>query len=104
MEEAPLRDQNQDLKITRSNLQEIVKEGRARWKIENETFNSLKNQGYHFEHNFGYRKKYLSSLSAYLMMLAFFIDQCLPHLKKRFQAAHKKWGAKDFCGRFYGLP
>nr|WP_198246747.1 hypothetical protein [methane-oxidizing endosymbiont of Gigantopelta aegis] len=23
---------------------------RARWRIENETFNTLKNQGYHFEH------------------------------------------------------
>ena len=25
--------------------------GRSRWKIENETFNTLKNQGYHFEHD-----------------------------------------------------
>ena len=31
--------------------------GRARWKIENETFNTLKNQGYHFEHNYGHGKK-----------------------------------------------
>ena len=29
----------------------IMKAGRARWKIENETFNTLKNQGYHFAHN-----------------------------------------------------
>ena len=28
--------------------------GRARWKIENETFNTLKNQGYNFEHNYGH--------------------------------------------------
>jgi len=34
--------------------------GRARWKIENETYNTLKNQGYHFEHNFGHGHHYLS--------------------------------------------
>ena len=28
--------------------------GRARWKVENETFNTLKNQGDHLEHNFGH--------------------------------------------------
>jgi hypothetical protein len=27
---------------------------RARWKIENEHNNVLKNHGYHFEHNFGH--------------------------------------------------
>jgi hypothetical protein len=31
--------------------------GRARWKIENETFNTLKNQGYNFEHNYGLGEK-----------------------------------------------
>ena len=33
------------------NVGAIMRGGRARWKIENETFNTLKNQGYHFEHN-----------------------------------------------------
>jgi hypothetical protein len=28
----------------------MVRGARARWKIENETFNTLKNQGYHIEH------------------------------------------------------
>jgi hypothetical protein len=32
----------------------ITRGARARWKIENESFNTLKNQGYHLEHNFGY--------------------------------------------------
>ena len=31
--------------------------GHVRWKIENETFNTLKNQGRHFEHNYGPGKK-----------------------------------------------
>jgi hypothetical protein len=38
----------------RNNIVMLVKGGRARWKIENETFNTLKNQGYHIEHNFGH--------------------------------------------------
>lgn len=36
-----------DIHITKKNIGDLVKGGRARWKIENETFNILKNQGYH---------------------------------------------------------
>ena len=43
--------------ITRENVFSIMQAGRARWKIENETFNTLKNRGYQFEHNFGHGKK-----------------------------------------------
>ena len=42
-----------DTEITELNAYKIARGGRARWHIENETFNTLKNQGYHFEHNFG---------------------------------------------------
>jgi hypothetical protein len=42
--------------------------GRARWKIENETFNTLKNQGYHFEHNYRHGTQNLSVVFAILMM------------------------------------
>ena len=52
-----------------------MKAGRARWKIENETFNTLKNQGYEFEHNFGHGKRHLSNTMMTLMMLTFLIDQ-----------------------------
>ncbi len=38
-----------DLDVTPETLVEFVKGGRARWRIENETFNTLKNQGYAFE-------------------------------------------------------
>lgn len=64
-----------DIEITKNNAYKIMKGGRARWKIENETFNTLKNQGYNFEHNFGHGYKYLSTVFAMLMMLAFMIDQ-----------------------------
>ena len=36
-----------DIKIEKNNIVELVKIGRCKWKIENETFNTLKNQGYH---------------------------------------------------------
>ena len=61
--------------VTDKNVYELVCGGRARWKIENETFNTLKNQGYQFEHNFGHGKKNLHTVFAFLMMLAFLIDQ-----------------------------
>lgn len=64
-----------DIPLTRQNVYALVKAGRARWKIENETFNTLKNQGYHFEHNYGHGKKNLASVLAATMFLAFLVDQ-----------------------------
>jgi hypothetical protein len=64
-----------NIKITQNNVFMIMKGGRARWKIENETFNTLKNLGYNFEHNYGHGKKYLSTVFGMLMMLAFLLDQ-----------------------------
>ena len=40
-----------------------------------ETFNTLKNQGYHFEHNYGHGEKNLATVLALLMFLAFTVDQ-----------------------------
>ena len=68
----------------------IMKGGRARWKIENETFNTLKNQGYHLEHNYGHGKQYLSSVFALLTMLAFLVDQLQKHCCPLFQQALHK--------------
>lgn len=64
-----------NIKVTEKNVKELVKCGRARWKIENETFNTLKNQGYQFEHNYGHGFLHLSNLLATLMLLVFLIDQ-----------------------------
>lgn len=64
-----------NISISIDNVEKIVNAGRARWKIENETFNTLKNLGYNFEHNYGHGKKYLSTVLCLLMMLAFLIDQ-----------------------------
>ena len=63
-----------DLPINEENAMQLMRAGRARWKIENETFNTLKNQGYCFEHNFGHGEKNLSTVFAFLMMLAFLLN------------------------------
>ena len=52
-----------DLAVDRSNVAELAACGRARWKIENETFNVLKTNGHHLEHNFGHGKENLSACS-----------------------------------------
>jgi hypothetical protein len=64
-----------DLPITYQNVYQIMRGGRVNWRIENNTFNTLKNQGYHFSHNFGHGYKHLSTVFCMLMMLAFFVDQ-----------------------------
>jgi len=66
-----------DIPIDRSNIKDLVRGGRARWKIENETFNTLKNQGYHIEHNYGHGKKNLSLVFFILNLLAFYTHQIL---------------------------
>jgi hypothetical protein len=55
----------------------LVKGGRSRWKIENETFNTLKNQGYHIEHNFGHGQQNLSMIFFTLNLSAFYVHQIL---------------------------
>jgi hypothetical protein len=52
-----------DLPVTRKTAAEIAACGRARWKIENETFNVLKNNEYNLEHNFGHGKDTLARWS-----------------------------------------
>lgn len=77
-------------KIMEDVIYELMRGARSRWKIENETFNTLKTQGYHFEHNYGHGYKNLSTVMGYLMMLAFLIDQIQQLCCPQFQAALKK--------------
>jgi len=83
-----------DISITRENAYQLVLAGRAHWKIENETFNTLKNQGYQFEHNFGHGKKNLSVVLMKIMFLAFLVDQILQVACRLFQATWEKSKSK----------
>jgi hypothetical protein len=84
-----------DMEVTKDNAKSIMQAGRERWKIENETFNTLKNQGYNYEHNFGHGYKTLSNVFAGLMLLAFLVDQCLEDVNLEFRAVMKKYGSRS---------
>jgi hypothetical protein len=60
-----------DLAVSKDNVAELAACARARWKIENETFNTLKTKGYNLEHNFGHGKQYLAAFLATLNLIAF---------------------------------
>jgi hypothetical protein len=63
----------------------VVTAGRARWKIENENNNVLKNRGYHFEHNYGHGSQYLSQVLLTLILLAFLCHTVLQLTDSRYQ-------------------
>ena len=79
-----------DIPLHEANLLRVMRGARARWKIENETFNTLKHQGYHFEHNLKHGYQHLSTVLAYLMMLTFLVDQVQQHCCGLFQQASAK--------------
>jgi hypothetical protein len=65
-----------DKEIVAENVRLLVECGRtrgprARWKIENEQNNILKNYRYNLEHNFGHGKNHGSELYAVLNLLGF---------------------------------
>jgi hypothetical protein len=83
-----------DMNITNENVYDIMKGGRVNWKIENNAFNTLKNQNYHFSHNFGHGYKNLSTVFGMLMMLAFFVDQVQELSCQLFKKARAKFKSR----------
>jgi hypothetical protein len=83
-----------DIWITKDNVKTLARGGRARWKIENETFNTLKNQGYYLEHNYGHGDKNLSVNMVTMMFTAFLVDQiqqaCCQTFKKAFSVMNER--------------
>lgn len=82
-----------NLKPTKQNVCEIAIAGRQRSKIENETFNALKNHGFHFEHNFGHGKEHLQFNFLLLNLLAFLMHQLLALGDKLYREALSWKGA-----------
>jgi len=68
--------------------------GRARWKMANETCNTLKNQGDNFEHTSGHGEQNLSVVFATRMMLAFLVDHTQQLCCALCQAVWVKVGSK----------
>ena len=82
------------LEVNDGNVAEIAQGGRCRWKIENECFNTLKNQGYYLEHNFGHGKKHLSHNLYLLTLLAFFFHQVFELTDPAYQLCRRSLGSK----------
>ena len=87
----------------RGNVAELAACGRARWKIENETFNVLKTNGYNLEHNFGHGKKTLASILVTLNLLAFgfhtaAISGCSPGEPGRHRPWRNTTASSSICG------
>jgi hypothetical protein len=83
-----------DLRVTKRHVYRLMRGGRARWKIENERFNTLKNQGDNFEHTYGHGTQNLSVMLAMVMMLAFLVDQTQQLCCALLQAVWAKLGSK----------
>jgi len=72
-----------------------TEQGRTRWKIENENNNTLKNQGYHFEHNFGHGSQYLSMTLLILNLLAFLFHSVLSLMDANYQLVRNALGTRE---------
>jgi len=83
-----------DINLSKELIKHFVRGGRCRWKIENECFNTLKNQGYHIEHNYGHGEKNLCFNFLLLTLLAFFFHQIFELTDRLYQACRKKFGSK----------
>ena len=83
-----------NLPLQARTVESVMRAGRTRWKIENETFNTLKNQGYHFEHNYGHGAQNLATVLALLMFLAFLVDQIQQRCCQLFRRLWKGLGTK----------
>jgi hypothetical protein len=83
-----------DLPVGADTVVELAACGRARWKIENETFNVLKTNGYHLEHSFGHGKDNLAAILVSLNLLAFAIHTVCDIGDELWRAARVKLGPR----------
>ena len=75
--------------LDEGNVKLIVRDGRARWKSENETNNVLKTKGYHLEHNFGHGQHSLANFLTTLNLLAFLLHTLLDLLDEAYKMLRK---------------
>ena len=93
-----------DLPVGPDNVAELSACGRARWKIENETFNVLKNNGYNLEHSFGHGKQNLAATLATLNLLAFAIHTVCDIADQLWRTAREKLGPRyNFFGKLAAI-
>ena len=81
--------------ITEDNVAHLASCARARWKIENEHNNVLKNHGYNLEHNFGHGQTHASEMYCLLNLLAFQMHSILDINDEDYQKARTSAGRRD---------
>ena len=81
--------------ITKDNVGHLASCGRARWKIENEHNNVLKNHGYNLQHNFGHGKNHASEIYCIANLLVFQIHSLLDISDEDYKKAHACAGRRD---------
>lgn len=84
-----------DFEVTETTVEAIVRDGRARWKVENEHNNVLKTKGYHIEHNFGHGDQHLASLLLSLNLLAFLFHTVLDLVDEQYRAIRQTLGTRQ---------
>ena len=82
------------LPVDRGNVAELADCARARWKIENETFNVLEQHGHHLEHNFGHGKDTLANVLVVLNLLAFGLHAACELAETLWQQARRRLGTR----------
>lgn len=83
-----------DFEMRDTSVEAIVRDGRARWKVENENNNVLKTKGYHLEHNFGHGSQHLAALLLSLNLLAFLFHTVLDLVDAQYRAIRQKLGPR----------
>lgn len=84
-----------DFEVTETSVEAIARDGRARWKIENENNNVLKTKGYHIEHNFGHGDQHLAALLLSLNLLAFLFHTVLDLVDEQYRAIRQTLGTRQ---------
>lgn len=79
-----------DFVVLETTVEAIVRDGRARWKVENENNNTLKTKGYHLEHNFGHGEQHLASLLLSLNLLAFLFHTVLELVDEKYRVIRQE--------------
>ena len=80
--------------LNESNIFPMIVSGRTRWKVENESNNILKNQGYNLEHNFGHGQENLSEILLSLNLLAFLFHNVLDLVNDMYQKVRESLGTR----------
>ena len=84
-----------DHSLDETTVVEVARDGRSRWKVENEGINVLKNRGYNFEHNYGHGQQHLSIVLLTLLLLAFLFHTALDLSCLMYQAVRRELGARS---------